>query len=307
MSTEPRTPAPPAAPAIPRPSPANDSSHGWRFRLAVLWQQFKNFSRLLKFYWESLGPAPMTPYGFRLHGNKVMQRGAFEPEETALARRCMEDAEVFINVGANIGYYCLHALQMKRKAVAFEPIDLNVRHLLCNVRLNGWQDNIELFPVALSDKPGVLEIFGGGTGASLLLGWAGNPAHHVSLCPVARMDDVLGSRFSGKRCFVLVDIEGAEYRMLLGASGLLQQNPRPVWFVEVCQRGHNGVPNPDFARTFELFWNSGYSAWVVVGKPRQVQQADVFSGAAWLRDHVNFLFVAADSEPSWLASHETIC
>jgi FkbM family methyltransferase len=276
--------------------------HSFAFKVAVIRQQFRNFARYLKFHWRALGPAPVTPHGFRLQGNRYMQTGVFEPEETALTERCLREADVFINVGANIGYYCLHALKLGRKTVAFEPNDLNVLHLLHNVHLNGWEEGFELFPLAMSDQTGILKIYGGGTGASLLSGWAGSQAFHSTLCPVARMDDVLGHRFAGKRCFILVDIEGAELAMLRGAQQLLNQNPRPIWLVEICKRGHNNALNPNFEPTFELFWAAGYSAWVAAKIPRRLEKQDLTSGDDALLVGSNFLFVAAGAEPAWFTA-----
>lgn len=277
-----------------------DKAHGFAFKVAVIRQQCRNFSRYLKFHWRVLGPAPTTPYGFKLHGNRYMQAGVFEPEETAFAQRCLNETEVFINIGANIGYYCLHALKLGRKTIAFEPNDLNVLHLLHNVRVNGWQEGFELFPLALSDQTGIMEIYGGGTGASLLSGWAGSQAYHSTLCPVARLDDVLGNRFAGKKTFVLVDIEGAEYFMLCGAGILLRQQPRPLWLMEVCRQGHDNRANPNFAKTFELFWAAGYSAWLVSGKPRRVEASEIAAGGNALPAQGNFLFVESGAEPGWL-------
>lgn len=286
-----------------KPTPQPASSHpGLGFKLAVIKRQLKNFSRYLKFHWESLGPVGATPHGFKILGNRYMLSGAFEPEETALARRCLQDADVFINIGANIGYYCLHALQMGRKTIAFEPIDLNVRHLLFNVKVNGWEKGFELFPVALGDTTGVIEIYGGGTGASLLSGWAGSPAYHFSLCPVARFDDIMGVRLAGKRCFVLVDVEGAEYFMLRGAQALVQQQPRPVWLMEVCERGHNNALNPHFAETFECFWSAGYSAWQVAAQPRRIERDEVLTHEGRPPLNGNFLFVDDSAEPVWLSA-----
>lgn len=277
-----------------------DGERPFAFKVAVMRQQFRNFARYLKFHWRALGPAPVTPHGFKMHGNRYMQTGVFEPEETAIAQRCLGESEVFINVGANIGYYCLHALKLGRQVAAFEPNDLNVLHLLCNVRINGWQQGFELFPLALSDQAGILTIYGGGTGASLLSGWAGSQAFHSTLCPVARMDDVLGHRFAGKRCFILVDIEGAELSLLRGARQILNQTPRPVWLVEICKRGHNNALNPNFEATFELFWAAGYSAWVATQKPRRLEKSDLTNDA--LLAGSNFLFAEAGAEPPWFTA-----
>lgn len=58
----------------------------------------------------------LTPFGFKLIGSNSihhisMQEGTFEPEEIALFQNLLENAEVFVDVGANIGFYsCLASL-----------------------------------------------------------------------------------------------------------------------------------------------------------------------------------------------------
>ena len=278
----------------------------FRFKLAVIWQQFKNFSRSLRFHWKSLGPAGVTPQGFKFYGNRHMIAGTFEPEETRLMNRMLDRTDVFINVGANIGYYCCMALSHGKHTVAFEPIDLNVRHLLTNVRINGWQNNIEIYPLALGSELGILELFGAGTGASFLRGWANNPDHHVSLAPVSTLDTMVGDRFAGQRCLVLVDIEGAEHIMLSGAGRLLAASPKPTWLVEISIDHHRpGADriNAKFQDTFSLFWRNGYEAWTVGAKPKKIDPAEV---EAVVRTGVNtfennnFIFLEPGSAPDLL-------
>ena len=98
-------------------------------------------------------PQP-TPNGFKLVGNLSMQAGTFEPLETKFFKELAADVDVVINAGANIGYYCCHALAMGKHVVAFEPIDLNLRYLLKNLKANGWENNAEVFPLALTEKGG---------------------------------------------------------------------------------------------------------------------------------------------------------
>src|SRR4051794_39948755 len=52
-------------------------------------------------------PVP-TPPGFHLVGNRSMETGQFEPQETRLVESILAAADVVVDVGANIGYYvCL--------------------------------------------------------------------------------------------------------------------------------------------------------------------------------------------------------
>lgn len=243
----------------------------------------------------------MTPLGFRLAGDARMESGQYEPTEVEILRRFLPDADIFINIGANIGYFALLAVQMGVPTVAFEPLDANLKLLYKNVAANGWHDRLEIFPLALGDRTGLVELFGGHTGASLIPGWAGTPPHHRRLVPCSTLDAVLGDRFHGRRCFVLVDIEGVEHAMLTGAAGILAQTPKPTWLIEIQTSAQqpDGVNfNPHFLATFELFWAAGYTAWTADVDPRLIDPADIRRLWAEKRPGqptLNYLFRAAES------------
>lgn len=237
--------------------------------------------------------APVTtPWGFRMVGNEFMASGRFEPEETALVRSLLADADVLVNVGANIGYYCCHALSLGKSVIAFEPMQRNLHFLYRNVRLNGWTD-IEILPVALSDRCGVLEIYGSDTGASLLKGWAGTPENHVTLVPCSTADTLLGSRLAGRRVLVLVDIEGAEPWMLKGATALLRNDPQPTWLIEIMQDDRHATAAAPFEESFARFFGAGYRAFAADQRTAEVtpdQVAAAAHGGPRLGTH-NFVFM----------------
>lgn len=237
-----------------------------------------------------------TSKGFLFSGDPQMQSGEFEPHETELISGLLNEADVFINVGANVGYYCCIALQKERHVVAFEPVPSNLALLLRNLEVNGWENAAEVFPIALGETAGIIKIFGKGTGASLIPGWAGQTASEAMRVPISTLDLTLTNRFDGRRCLVVVDIEGAELGMLRGASRLLSNNPRPIWMVEITVGEHQpeGVHvNPNLYATFELFHKAGYQATTVSENPRTVGLDEVAeiarTGVDTLSAH-NFLF-----------------
>lgn len=204
-----------------------------------------------------------TLWGFKLAGNKAMVNGTFEPIETNLVRKFLQEVDVLVNVGANVGYYCCHALSMGKPVIAFEPIQRNLHYLCKNIRANKF-DGVEIFPMALSNKVGVMEIYGGDTGASLVKGWANIPENYSMTVPCSTMDRVLDNRLFGKKVLVLVDIEGAEKWMLEGASKMIVNEPRPIWLIEIMSKDHqpNGINiNPNLVSVFELFFQNGYQAF----------------------------------------------
>lgn len=265
----------------------------------------RRFPWLARFYREyresrSLSKAPSTtPHGFKFSGNPAMEDGTFEPAESRVILQYLHQSEIFINIGANIGYYCCMALQQGIQTLAFEPIDLNLKYLFKNLCVNGWEKQIEIFPVAVGDRIGLIDIYGGGTGASLIKGWSHTPEYYKRSVPVSTLDCLIGSRFEGKRCLILADIEGAELSMLRGAGKLLRLNPKPVWIVEICISEHmpRGVQiNPTLMQTFELFWNHGYQSWTCDQRHRPVEKSEIEAvikmGKDTLGTH-NFIFEAA--------------
>jgi len=220
----------------------------------------------------------LTPMGFRFIGNRAMEQGLIEQTEIKVVRMLLEEADVFINAGANIGFYCCLALSMGKYALAFEPLELNLRYLHKNIKANGWQDNIEIFPMALSSRAGYIRLYGSGTGASLIKGWAGANPNHSKSVPVSTLDQALGSRFSNQRCLILVDVEGAEKDLLEGAEYFLRRQPKPIWVVEITVTEHQpaGISvNPGLAKTFRIFSDCGYQPWTAELQPRKVDDEEI--------------------------------
>ena len=84
--------------------------------------------------------------------------------------------------------------------------------------------------------------------------------------PVLTLDRVVGDQINDKRALILVDIEGAEFMMLKGALKTLNNNPRPIWIVEISSTEHQPYGrkmNPNLEQTFELFFQNGYKAYAV--------------------------------------------
>jgi FkbM family methyltransferase len=253
--------------------------------------------RTLRNIWTLRARRPeRSPLGFDLLSRPDMVSGRFEEEETQLVSSLLGQADVFVDVGANIGLYTILAATRGVWTLAVEPLPENLSYLTANVLLNRLQ-NVEVFPVAVSDRPGVLPLFGGDTGASLVEGWAGSGAGFQTAVAISTLDVLLGARFDGKRVLVKIDVEGAEAGTLAGAARLLRQKPAPTWLVEVCLTEHHPAgQNPRFREVFDLFWSAGYRAQTADAARREVTPADV---ARWVssgkRDFggYNFLFSQA--------------
>jgi FkbM family methyltransferase len=243
-----------------------------------------------------------TPHGFTLISkgfiaNRMMLRGIFELAELDVLKSHLQSADVFVDVGANIGYYACLARSLGKHVVAIEPQAQNLDCLTASLADNGWSD-VEVFPIGLSNVPGLVTLYGAsGPSASLVRGWAGYSGRFKRVIPVNTLDNVLGGRFPGKRLVIKIDVEGAEYGVLQGAMKTLAANPSPTWFVEIClNEFHPGSNNPNFAKTFDLFWCNGYEARAASERGRLITRNDVVTwsrdGKTGLRDF-NYLFIPA--------------
>lgn len=219
-----------------------------------------------------------TPLGFQFAGYANMARGIFEPDETRFLSDELADADTFVDVGANIGYFTCLARARGVHTIAIEPLESNLRLLYRNVVVNGWRDRVEVFPVALSRTPGLLELFGTNTGASLIPGWSGRSASNARVVAVSTLDTVLGTHLDGRRLLIKVDVEGVEHDVLAGATATLAHDPAPRWLVEVCLSEHRPTVNPHFREVFEAFWHQGYHAEALEAR-RPIEPSDV---DAWI-------------------------
>lgn len=245
-----------------------------------------------------------TPLGFKLTSGlhpayELMRIGQFEVEETAIIIKVLPHVDVFVDIGANLGYYTCLALQSGKTVVAFEPQQQNLQCLFQNITANGWEDNAEVFPLALSERPGLLTLYGAsGPSASLIQNWAGYSSRFKKTVPVSTLDNVLMGRFIDKQLFIKVDVEGAEFQVLKGALKTLDITPKPIWLLEVClEEFHPDGTNPDFQEIFGLFGNHGYKAYTATEPPKLVTINDVNS---WVeKEHAGsgtFNYVFAESD-----------
>jgi FkbM family methyltransferase len=222
-----------------------------------------------------------TPYGFRLLAGihlayRQMQSGSFEQEEVALVRAGLETADIFVDVGANIGFYTCIALQSGKRVLAIEPQSENLKVLYTNLNMNGWTD-VEVYPLGLSDEPGIVTLYGAsGPSASLLRNWAEYSDRFRQVIPVSTLDILLGERFRESRLFIKIDVEGAEYQVLQGALNTLRRTPRPTWMIEIClEEYHPAGLNPHYAAIFELFWRHDYEARTADRRSVRICREDV--------------------------------
>jgi FkbM family methyltransferase len=212
----------------------------------------------------------------------------YEPLTTLLAERLAERTGLFVDAGANIGFFSLRlaAVRPTLSVVAFEPHPRLHALLAANVEVNGFT-HITPEPIALSDHEGIMPFFlnQSDMSSSLERGFDSNHAGVVSVA-VSSLDGYLARRGGVPERFLMkVDVEGHEPAFFAGAEETLRRH-QPDIIAEAA------VPYP--ARTVALLERHGYHF-------RQITDEGLVACAApvaCLRDSLVFLNCLLTTRPA---------
>jgi FkbM family methyltransferase len=179
-------------------------------------------------------------------GDYLQQRiffdGYYEKPLIDWLRRTLTPADVFWDVGANIGAITLIAAQCAARVVAFEPDPRALASLRRNLEANGVA-NVDVVPAALGDRDGMAVLHqaeAGNTGMTSLLADRAVVVGTVSV-PVMTADDLVARRPELTPHVIKLDVEGAEGAVLAGALRVLESgHVRALVFED--RRGASGQP-----------------------------------------------------------------
>jgi len=182
--------------------------------------------------------------------------GRYESHLTAVFERYCTPGMTVIDVGANLGYYSLLAAKLVGPAgrvIALEPNSENCRLLLSSLRLNDVT-NVELLPVAADGAAGwaYYSTHVGSNGG--LIEEADLLAHPGTVVPTFRLDDLV----QGPVGFVKMDVEGAEGRVVRGATQIIERD-RPIVTTELKEEMLRRVSGTTVADYLGYFERLGYT------------------------------------------------
>jgi FkbM family methyltransferase len=166
----------------------------------------------------------------------IFSGGVWEPHVLQTIARQVPQKSCALDVGANIGY---HSLALARAVThlgtvhAFEANPRLIPLLKSTFFVNGLNDLIRIHHLAVSDKPGVLELaqepdhFGSGNivppGYEKIEAY--NNSYSIRHQVIAKPLDSFLPDFGGSVQTIRMDIEGFEPQALYGAARLLEASP----------------------------------------------------------------------------------
>lgn len=194
--------------------------------------------------------------------------GSFEPNEFNFLDRLLKPGMVFVDVGANDGYYTLFASRRVGpggRVVSVEPSSRERGHLERNIARNGIA-NVEIVPAALGASAGHADLHlahGVHTGHNTLGRFAHDdvvPAK-VERVPLETLDAVVTRLALPRVDVVKIDVEGGEANVIAGARALLAAM-RPVLMMEVSDSALRAQGSSEAALLEMLRGELGYEALV---------------------------------------------
>jgi len=145
--------------------------------------------------------------------------------------RCAGKRE-FIDVGANIGAFTLTAATLNYSVTAFEPFSDNVRLLKYSICVNGLQDRVKLFTVALGEREHTCRLYSQnlnrGNGVVYCKEQLQREVDHLrqEVVRVHPMDDFSSQLHACSS--MKIDVEGHEAKTLLGGAHFLNSEKAPL-------------------------------------------------------------------------------
>jgi FkbM family methyltransferase len=177
--------------------------------------------------------------------------GSYEPEVMLFLMRFLRPGMNVLDIGANVGLFSILSSSLvgsEGRVWSFEPDPRALKLLKKNLALNN-ANNVQVFPVALSDKNEESPFFSAvdSVYSSLVKPIGPNPSKaEVINVHCQTLDNLAASQKITAINFMKIDAEGSEIPIILGAKNTLERSPNLAIiceFSDVFQRSGERTTN----------------------------------------------------------------
>lgn len=168
-------------------------------------------------------------------GQSIIKKGIYDENAIYYIEKILKSMHdpICLDIGANIGNHALVMSKFSKMVYCFEPQDEAI-HLLNKTKEINQLHNLEIFPIALSDKNEELVFYknldGHGGSSTFISHLKANKYATVNITCVIG-DDLLQKNNIHKIDFIKIDVEGFEPRVLKGMKQTILTS-RPVIMME---------------------------------------------------------------------------
>lgn len=141
----------------------------------------------------------------------------FDYEDSMFLIHHLNEEELFVDIGANVGHYSLLAAGIcNAEVIAFEPIPFTFEKLKRNIKLNRLTNKINSYNIGLGAENSNMDFtYTKGVMNSIAKDYDTNTVR----IKTKKLDDVL---INSIPVFIKIDVEGYEYFVLKGAENVLR-------------------------------------------------------------------------------------
>ena len=199
-------------------------------------------------------------------GAAIAASSDYEPHLSSRFERCVEPGATVVDIGCNIGWFSMLSCALVGETGAVHSFDVSPANVASTARsaaANGFA-NIELYPFALGSESKLLryEVSRGTNGIVRPYHPSETDDGNVlrQLVRSVRIDDVLGEL--GRVDVVKLDVEGAEYDVVMGATDLLTRH-RPIIFTEYSPELIDAVSGASGPAYLQWFVDNGWTINII--------------------------------------------
>lgn len=147
------------------------------------------------------------------HSDAIVLREIWEENVYEVKDHHFTEGGTVIDIGANIGAFSIYAAWKGAKVYAIEPEPHNLEALKRNIDLSVMMHKITICPYAISDYKGIAKINDDGGGSTIV----DNNVLGTDI-EVMTLDNFFSLYHIDSVDVMKIDVEGAEYQIIMGAS-----------------------------------------------------------------------------------------
>jgi FkbM family methyltransferase len=152
----------------------------------------------------------------------------FDKNQRKLFCDAIEPGSTVLDVGANVGIYTLLAAKRGARVFAIEADPKTAEILRHNIHLNGFDDRVTVFPIAVGEREGTVTLY------RFAENW-GHSNLFAGTDPVAVRCQAIDSLGLPPIDVCKMDIEGSELPALKGMEATIRRSPRMKLLIEYAE------------------------------------------------------------------------
>lgn len=204
--------------------------------------------------------APHFRFCFRhdnVQGKELLERGVWEETGTFLVVHALAviSSAVFLDVGANFGWYTTIAASLGHRVLAVEPKVIFQCYAALNAELNNATARVALFGHGADERPRVMHMEGIDMKSSVKSAKTVTGIDYERVTTIA-LDYLRPMLTLGTPLVVKMDIQSFECEALMGAKKLLQHADLRLLLMEWDESARATQRGCDWDRAFDPLWNS---------------------------------------------------